>query len=426
MEFFKKIFDGMTSLSQKLPSIELQSIFIIALIAIAGIGIIIGLTYLGSKASKMKNACSKIIKYLANVNAVNEDNAEEFTTTCFGKKVPVALSDTWVEYLGVRYGFPSEVISEPVVFDREVKRVSYARANIFIAISLLVTALLAFWGLGSIAAVEMGVLLCCGLFLSGVVYLILIVVAHIEFAKARELFYEMQDDLDAKVDFEVGKSYASDTSPLLEMAAVIDEIVARNTEKEVEMPEDEVTEDEIVEEPIEEPVDEVAEEIVEEDATADVEEEIIEDEAVEENVEEGDEEDMFGRRKREREAAAQIPQEEMTFLESEVVEEDRDYLESEVVENEVPENQEIVEEEEDLDEGDADVKAPKLSKLPSLMDFIMSKNLSSNAKMTVATAMVGVCAKFKKDPDNFKLAKKATAKVLTGIVKDKIAERQAN
>ena len=444
MEFFKKIFDGMTSLSQKLPSIELQSIFIIALIAIAGIGIIIGLTYLGSKASKMKNACSKIIKYLANVNAVNEDNAEEFTTTCFGKKVPVALSDTWVEYLGVRYGFPSEVISEPVVFDREVKRVSYARANIFIAISLLVTALLAFWGLGSIAAVEMGVLLCCGLFLSGVVYLILIVVAHVEFAKARELFYEMQDDLDAKVDFEVGKSYASDTSPLLEMAAVIDEIVARNTEKEVEMPEDEVTEDEIVEEPaeeyieeeviedevveepIEEPVDEVAEEIVEEDATADVEEEIIEDEAVEENVEEGDEEDMFGRRKREREAAAQIPQEEMTFLESEVVEEDRDYLESEVVENEVPENQEIVEEEEDLDEGDADVKAPKLSKLPSLMDFIMSKNLSSNAKMTVATAMVGVCAKFKKDPDNFKLAKKATAKVLTGIVKDKLAERQAN
>ena len=174
MEFFKKIFDGMTSLSAKLPAIDLQSIFIIALVAVAGIGIIIGLTYLGSKASKMKKACAKIIKYLANVNAVNDDNAEEFTTTCFGKKVPVALSDTWVEYLGVRYGFPSEVMSEPVVFDREVKRVSYARANIFIAISLVVTALFAFWGLGSIEAVEMGVLLCCGLLLSAIVYLILI------------------------------------------------------------------------------------------------------------------------------------------------------------------------------------------------------------------------------------------------------------
>ena len=443
MEFFKKIFDGMTSLSQKLPAIDLQSIFIIALVAIAGIGIIIGLTYLGSKASKMKNACSKIIKYLANVNAVNDDNAEEFTTTCFGKKVPVALSDTWVEYLGVRYGFPSEVISEPMVFDREVKRVSYARANIFIAISLVVTALFAFWGLGSIEAVEMGVLLCCGLLLSAIVYLVLIVVAHIEFTKARELFYEMQDDLDAKVDFEIGKSYASDTSPLVEMAAVIDEIVARNTEKEVKMPEEEVeeelaeeyVEDEVIEEEmVEEPVEEAMEEVAEEDATADVEEEIVEEEMteeapeeVQEEVEEGDEEDMFGRRKREREAAAQIPQEEKTFLESEVVEEEeRDYLDSEVVEDEVPANQEIVEEEEDLDEGDADVQAPKLSKLPNLMDFIMSKNLSSKAKMTVATAMIGVCAKFKKDPDNFKLAKKATAKVLTGIVKDKLAERQAN
>ena len=497
MEFFEKIFDSITELSAKLPAIDLKAIFIITLAAIGAIGIIVGLTFLGSATSKMKRACASIRKYLAGVNEVNEDNAEDFTSKCFGKKTPVALSDSWVEYIGVRYGFPSEIMSETRVFDKEVKKVSYVRANVFIAIALIVNALLAFWGFGCLTGAEIGVTIGLGLLLSAIIYLILVVVARKEFTKARDAFYEMQDDLDAKIDFHVEKSYSTDASPLVEMSAIIDEIIARNTSKEVEMPVEEECEaelaeeeceaevEELVEEPaeelaeeivedelaeeapaedtiVEEPVEELAEEAVEEElvaeepadeelvaaivedeaveeATADVEEAVEEEVAeAEEEIEEGEDDDMFGRRKKAREAAQQIPQEERTFLESEIVEEEpieylesevvegeREYLDSEVIAEEAPANQEIVEEEENLDEGDEEVKAPKLAKLPGIADFILSKNLPTKQRLQLAGAMVGLCAKYKKDPDNFKCARKSTAKILASVVVDKIKERQA-
>ncbi len=494
MEFFEKIFDSITELSAKLPAIDLKAIFIITLAAIGAIGIIVGLTFLGSATSKMKRACASIRKYLAGVNEVNEDNAEDFTSKCFGKKTPVALSDSWVEYIGVRYGFPSEIMSETRVFDKEVKKVSYARANVFIAIALIVNALLAFWGFGCLTGAEIGVTIGLGLLLSAIIYLILVVVARKEFTKARDAFYEMQDDLDAKIDFHVEKSYSTDASPLVEMSAIIDEIIARNTSKEVEMPVEEECEAELaeeeceaeVEEPakelaeeivedepaeeapvedtiVEEPVEELAEEAVEEElvaeepadeelvaaivedeaveeATADVEEAVEEEVAeAEEEIEEGEDDDMFGRRKKAREAAQQIPQEERTFLESEIVEEEpereyldsevvegeREYLDSEVIDDETPANQEIVEEEENLDEGDEDVKAPKLAKLPGIADFILSKNLPTKQRIQLAGAMVGLCAKYNKDPDNFKCARKSTAKLLASVVMDKMRERQA-
>ena len=472
MEIFEKIFDGIVSLSAKLPAIDVKAIFIIALASIGAIGIIVGLTYLGSSASKMKRAGRGIIKYLAGVNEVNDDNAEDFTSNCFGKKAPTALSESWVEYMSVRYGFPSEMVSENRVFDKYVKKVSYARANIFIAIALIVNALLAFWGFGCLNGAEIGVIIGMGLLLSAIIYLILVIVARKQFTNSREVFYAMQDDLDAKVDFHVEKSYSTDTSPLVEMSAIIDDIIARNTAKDVDMTEEEaveeylveeeylegeleedeaveeetvedaVVEDEIVEEVAEEEI--IADEILEEEATADVEEvaedapvqeetveesaeELVEETTEEELVEEGEEDDMFGRRKKAREAAQQIPQEERTFLESEIVEdEEREYLESEVVEEEIPANQEIIEEEENLDEGDEEVKAPKLAKLPGIADFILSKNFSTKQRLQLSGAMVGLCAKYRKDPENFKCARKSTAKLLASVVVDKINERQAN
>ena len=488
MEFFEKIFDGITELSAKLPAMDVKAIFIIALCAISVIGIIVGLTYLGASTYKMKSASKKVRKYLANVNEVNDDNAEDFTTNCFGKKAPTALSESWVEYMGVRYGFPSEIMSENRVFDKEVKKVSYARANIFIAIALIVNALLAFWGFGCLTGTEIGVIIGIGLLLSAVIYLILVIVARKEFTKSRELFYEMQDDLDAKVDFHVEKSYSTDASPLVEMAAIIDEIVARNTSKEVEMfQEEELVEDEFVdgelleeelgeeleevaeEEALEEepaelvedefvegeildeesseelveeaPLEELAEEdplveeivedttadVAEEPATEDMAEESLEEIGEEELVEEGEEDDMFGRRKKAKESAQQIPQEERTFLESEIVEdEEREYLESEVFEDEVVTPQEIVEEEENLDEGDEEVKAPKLSKLSGITSFILSKNFSTKQRIQLTGAMAGLCKKYKNDPENFKYAKKSTAKLVASVLIDKIKDRMAN
>ena len=476
MEVLQQIFDGLSSLATKLPAIDVKAIFIIAVGAIALVGIIAGLTFLSSSAYKMKRACQAIIKYLAKVDEVNDDNAEEFTSTCFGKKVPTALRDSWVEYLGVRFGYPSEIISESRVFDKEVKKVTNIRANIFIAIALIVTGVLAFWSLGTETFQTMGTILGIGLILAAVIYLILAIVARKEFAKAREAFYEMQDEIDAKVDFHVQKSFSTDASPLAEMTSLIDEIIARNTSKVVEMPTEEAPEEpeeapaeeapeevtaeeepaeapqeEVAEEPVEELSEEVEEEIEAPTATLTVNEpseegvgdwvagqdEFTEDQNLESFEEVNIEDDivMFGKKRREREAAAQAPvQEEKIYLESEIMEDD----EPEVAPAPAPApveapapapapapvvapatNQEIVEEYEDLDEGDEDVKAPRLSKLPHLVDYALTLNMSRGNKIKMAQLMFQAYAVFKNSPENKPLVINCLAKVMKSLMEDR-------
>ena len=478
MEVLQQIFDGLSSLATKLPAIDVKAIFIIAVGAIALVGIIAGLTFLSSSAYKMKRACQAIIKYLAKVDEVNDDNAEEFTSTCFGKKVPTALRDSWVEYLGVRFGYPSEIISESRVFDKEVKKVTNIRANIFIAIALIVTGVLAFWSLGTETFQTMGTILGIGLILAAVIYLILAIVARKEFAKAREAFYEMQDEIDAKVDFHVQKSFSTDASPLAEMTSLIDEIIARNTSKVVEMPTEEAPEEpeeapqeetpeevtaeeepaeapqeEVAEEPVEELSEEVEEEIEAPTATMTVNEpseegvgdwvagqdEFTEDQNLESFEEVNIEDDivMFGKKRREREAAAQAPvQEEKIYLESEIIEDDEPELElapapaPAPVEAPAPApapapvvapatNQEIVEEYEDLDEGDEDVKAPRLSKLPHLVDYALTLNMSRGNKIKMAQLMFQAYAVFKNSPENKPLVINCLAKVMKSLMEDR-------
>ena len=478
MEVLQQIFDGLSSLATKLPAIDVKAIFIIAVGAIALVGIIAGLTFLSSSACKMKRACQAIIKYLAKVDEVNDDNAEEFTSTCFGKKVPTALRDSWVEYLGVRFGYPSEIISESRVFDKEVKKVTNIRANIFIAIALIVTGVLAFWSLGTETFQTMGTILGIGLILAAVIYLILAIVARKEFAKAREAFYEMQDEIDAKVDFHVQKSFSTDASPLAEMTSLIDEIIARNTSKVVEMSTEEAPEEpeeapaeetpeevtaeeepaeapqeEVAEEPVEELSEEVEEEIEAPTATMTVNEpseegvgdwvagqdEFTEDQNLESFEEVNIEDDivMFGKKRREREAAAQAPvQEEKIYLESEIMEDDEPELEvapapaPAPVEAPAPApapapvvapatNQEIVEEYEDLDEGDEDVKAPRLSKLPHLVDYALTLNMSRGNKIKMAQLMFQAYAVFKNSPENKPLVINCLAKVMKSLMEDR-------
>ena len=478
MEVLQQIFDGLSSLATKLPAIDVKAIFIIAVGAIALVGIIAGLTFLSSSACKMKRACQAIIKYLAKVDEVNDDNAEEFTSTCFGKKVPTALRDSWVEYLGVRFGYPSEIISESRVFDKEVKKVTNVRANIFIAIALIVTGVLAFWSLGTETFQTMGTILGIGLILAAVIYLILAIVARKEFAKAREAFYEMQDEIDAKVDFHVQKSFSTDASPLAEMTSLIDEIIARNTSKVVEMPTEEAVEEpeeappeeapeevtaeeepqeapqeEVAEEPVEELSEEVEEEVEAPTATLTVNEpseegvgdwvagqdEFTEDQNLESFEEVNIEDDivMFGKKRREREAAAQAPvQEEKIYLESEIMEDDEPELEvapapaPAPVEAPAPApapapvvapatNQEIVEEYEDLDEGDEDVKAPRLSKLPHLVDYALTLNMSRGNKIKMAQLMFQAYAVFKNSPENKPLVINCLAKVMKSLMEDR-------
>lgn len=607
MEVLNQIFEILTKASSELPKIPVGTFFIISMCAVVLLGIIVGLTYLGSSAAKFRRACQKVVKYLASVDEINDDNAENFTATCFGKSAPESLRNTWLQYLGVRFGYPSEIISESAVFDKEVKRTRNVRANVFIGIALIVVAALAFWSLGSNPSVEMGAIVALGLIVAGVIYLIFTAVAKKQFSKARDLFYEMEDDLDAKVDFHVEKDYAMDSSPLLDIVAVLDEIIAKNTAKVVdyddvkreveekeakaeetaeneelveteenaeaveevaeetaeteteETPEstpieeliedapeeaeetpaikiaevaDEVTEevtesDEIEDNEVAPENEEVAEEIAEteeetteieepEDETYSASEEIdpefsvdeetpvddelddkpkTEEEALQrisemlsdakpavkknestskvmkqegvgdwlagqnefamatpveafEEVNIEDEKVMFGKKKKEalkaQQAAEQAQKEQQVFLDSELVEEDEVLQEVEETPvaaapemEEVPANDnqelpkfertvitnapvtaldpEVVEEYEDLDEGDEDVKAPRLSKLPHLVDYVLTMNVSKSTKIKVAQLMFQAYAVFKNSPENKAIVMQCLGKIMNSI-----------
>ena len=278
MEFFSRVFTWLANLSSKLPQIDLKSYFIVVLAVIAGVGLVVGLTFFGTKAHKLKAACKKITKYLGGVDSIDDDNVGDFTSVCFSAKAPQSLRDMWVEYLGVRFGFPSDILSEKNVYDKEVKKVKETRANLYIGIALILVAIFAFWGFGTLSAIEMSVIHCAGLLLAAVVYLVLVFLNRKQIKTTREAFYEMQDDLDAKVNLQVEKNFATDSSPLVELAAMVDEIIARNTEKEITLDEDE---QEIT--PIETLIDEMEGERLVEEA---VQEEVKEEPAIEEKVEE--------------------------------------------------------------------------------------------------------------------------------------------
>ena len=118
MEFFSKAFTWLADLSAKLPAIEFKTYFFVVVGIILGVGLVVGLTFFGSGAYKLKVACKKIIKYLAEVECIDDDTARDFTNQCFSAKVPQTLRDTWVQYLGVRFGYPSDMVSEKEVYDK--------------------------------------------------------------------------------------------------------------------------------------------------------------------------------------------------------------------------------------------------------------------------------------------------------------------
>lgn len=249
MSFLDKVFDALVDLAEKLPAVDIGSFYIVVLVAIAAFGLLVGLTFLGSRAGKVRRACRKVIAYLDNVAFIDDDNVADFTTVCFSPKAPTALRDSWVQYIGVRYGYPSEIVTQADVFDREVKRYDNIRSSVFLAIALAVVALFTFWGLGCMRPAEVGAVMCLGLLVTVAVYIVLCRVAYRQYRYAREAFFEMQDELDAKVNLQVEKDYATDASPLLAIASLVDGIVAKNIAK----PYPRVTEADIAPEPTAQP-----------------------------------------------------------------------------------------------------------------------------------------------------------------------------
>ncbi len=232
-DFFSKAFTWLADISAKLPKIDFKTYFIVVISLLIGIGVITALTFFGSYRFKLTAACKKIIRYLSDVEFIDDDNVSDFTSQCFSAKAPSILRDCWVQYLGVRFGYPSDIVSEHNVYDKEVKRVREIRANVFIAIALLIIAVFSFWGYGTLEGRDMGVIFCASLALAGIIYLVLVIINRSLSKVCLDTLSAMQEDLDAKVILQVEKSFATDSSPLAELSAIVDEIVARNTAKDI-------------------------------------------------------------------------------------------------------------------------------------------------------------------------------------------------
>ena len=265
VEFFEKAFNWLAELSSKMPAIDFKTYFIVVVAVIVGIGVIVALTYFGSRARKLIGASKKIEKYLANVDQVDDDNVSDFTAHCFSSKAPQPLRDSWVQYLGVRFGYPSDVVSDGNVYEKVVKKNKDYRSGIYLAIALLVLGFFAFWGFGTLTANEMGVIHFVGLVAIAVVFLVLVIINRNQSKKCLEVFEDMQEDLDAKVNLQVESNYATDSSPLAELSGMVEEIIARNTAKAVDAEQEYALE--------QTPIEALIEEKTEEEKSAQIEEE---------------------------------------------------------------------------------------------------------------------------------------------------------
>ena len=245
VEFFENAFNWLADVSSKLPKIDFQIFFIVTVAVLFGLGIVFAFTYLGSKVFKLTKASKKIQKYLEGVDTVDDDNVSDFTAHCFSSKAPQALRDSWVQYLGVRFGYPSDIVSDKNVYDKTVKKNKDYRAGIYLCVSLVLLAIFAFWGYGTLDKIGIGTAQFIGLAVIGLMYLFLILINRAQNKRCLEAFDAMQEDLDAKVNLQVEKNYATDSSPLSELAGMVEEIIARNTSKAIDVDE----EQEIVQEP---------------------------------------------------------------------------------------------------------------------------------------------------------------------------------
>ena len=406
MEFFSKAFTWFAGLSQKLPQIDHKTFFIVVLASIIGTAVIVALTLLGSNCRKIKVASKRIIKYLADKDSVDDDNVGDFTTHCFSSKAPQSMRDAWVQFLGIRFGYPSEIVSEQNVFDKEVKRHRDVRANVFVLISLVFVAAYAFWGFGTLESNEMGVIHCLGLLLCGILYFVLVMLERKQYKRALEAFNNMQEDLDAKVNLQVERNFAVDSSPITQISAILDEIVARNTSKYVDeeglLPEDELVEEEQTDTAEEEPQPAEDESKAAEQDEDDIPEEELEEELEEEPEEEEEEldEEIYDDGSIQEEELEEEPEDEIEEAELEEELEEEPEEEGE----ETPADEPIEEPaDESADEGteepDDEPKPNKLEKLPALIDTMLAMNMSRSMKLNFAISLVGAYKRFKDKPE---------------------------
>ena len=377
MEFFEKAFAWLADVSSKLPKVDFQIFFIAAAAILFGLGIVFAFTYLGSKSFKLIKASKRIQKYLEGVDTVDDDNVSDFTAHCFSAKAPQALRDSWVQYLGVRFGYPSDIVSDKNVYDKAVKKNKDYRAGIYLCVSLLLLAVFAFWGYGTLDKTSMGTVHFVCLVVIGLMYLFLILINRAQNKRCLEAFDAMQEDLDAKVNLQVEKNYATDSSPLSELAGMVEEIIARNTSKAIDIEEEQdapqeptpiealieqeeqgapaeettATEEESVEETAAEEAEETPiEDVQEENQDAqEVEEQSVEDVAESEQVEEGSQDEQVEEQSVDEQEQVE---ENVEDVQEESTEENEELTEEPAEEEAVEDTQELIEDAQDAQDDE--------------------------------------------------------------------------
>ena len=361
VDFFEKAFQWLAEVSQKLPAVDTNLFFIVVLAVIFGLGIIIAFTLLGSRTRKLFVSARKIRKYLANVDVVDDDNVSDFTAHCFPKNTPQPLRDAWVQYLGVRFGYPSDIVSDGAVYDKFVKKNKDVRSGVFIGASLVLLALFAFWGYGVLPAEKMGVVHLAALALIGVIYLVLVILARKQNQRCFETFEAMQEDLDAKVNLQIESNFATDSSPLQELNSLVEEIIARNTAKVVDEDDEQTPIEALIEQKMQE-----QSEFDDEDEQENIDEIVsAQDEAQEENAQDGDVESDDEQRhidellQEQEERLEETADEESEETETSIDEADKQVDEQEHIDELLQEQQEELEEkaQEESDETELEIES---------------------------------------------------------------------
>ena len=234
MEFFSKVFNAIARAAEKASVVDFKIFAIVALALILALGVAVAISYAFTGVAKLRYASKKISKIINNkYKIVDDENVAAFTKECFSEQAPRRLREAWIQYLGVRFGYPSEIISREKVFDREVGANRNIRSVVFIAISLFIIGILSFFCMGSQYVSKMGVLAGITIIVVSVIHLLFVLAAKIEYKRALKTFEEMQDDLDAAIQLQIEKDYAADSSPLSDIASIVDEIIAKNISKDV-------------------------------------------------------------------------------------------------------------------------------------------------------------------------------------------------
>ena len=234
MEFLEKTFDAIANGAAKVSVSDVKLFAIVAFSLIGALILGFGISYAFTATARMYRASKKISKSISTTfRIVNDDNVGQFTKTCFSEHAPRRLREAWIQYLGVRFGYPSEIISRERVFDREVRANRNIRSVIFVAAAFILVGILSFFAMGTDYKSKLGVLAGIALIVTTVFHLLFVIIGKLQTNNALKAFEDMQDDLDASTQLQIEKDYAADSSPLSELATIVDEIIAKNLSKDV-------------------------------------------------------------------------------------------------------------------------------------------------------------------------------------------------